>query len=713
MKSLRTKLGYLVLIAVILGSGPTIAQVKNYNDIKYRDLPEFDIPEPTVYTLGNGLTVFLMEDHELPLISLRARIRTGSNYMPADREGLGSIFGQVQREGGTTSMTGDEIDDFLEARAAFVETGMGGDAGNASMNCLKEHFDDVFAVFIDVLRQPAFAEDKIELAKIQLNTSIARRNDNVSGIIGREFRRLIYGVDSPLARLAEYTTVARVTRADLLDWHAKHYHPNNIYLGVVGDFDTKEMKRKIETALGSWAKGPEFAEGEVPYRKELPPGVHFIQKDDVTQANIRAGHLGIRRDNPDYYAVQVMNEVLGGGFSGRLLKNIRSEKGLAYSVFGGIGSSFLRPGVFQVGMSTKSSTMAESVRALQEEVAGIIRNPPTQAEMQHAKETILNSFVFNYVSRGQILGQQMTFSYYGLPLDYLEQYRANIEKVKPEDVARVAKKYIHPDKMVLLVVGKSEEFDEPVSTFGEAEAIDITIPPPPDTRPQVEKTASSVEAGGSALTRMARAVRGGAAEPVRAVRASTTVTVKMGGQSISLQQETSIVLPDKIRHTVQSPMGEQVVVINAGKGVAHGGGQTAPLPTEMVEQSLLELSRELLFLADHAESPDVEAVAAGSDEVNGVACEIVSVSFKDIESRLCIDETGKVLKQSYQGEHPFRKTPGLIELMLTDYAEIDGRQLPRTQTTLFEGEEVATQTLESVEINPELDAALFELPATE
>jgi predicted Zn-dependent peptidase len=703
----------LVLIAAILATAPALSQVEDYRDIKYRDLPEFDIPEPTVHTLGNGMTVFLMEDHELPLISLTARIRTGSNHMPAEKEGMGSIFEQVQREGGTKSMTGDEIDDFLEARAAYVETGLGGDAGEVSMDCLKEHFDEVFAVFIDVLREPAFAEDKIELAKIQLNTSIARRNDDVGDIIDREFYRLIYGADSPLTRLAEYATVARVTRDDLLAWHAKHYHPNNIYLGVVGDFDTKEMKTKIEKALGTWAKGPDFAEDDVPYRKELPPGVHFIQKDDVTQANIRAGHLGIRRDNPDYYAVQVMNEVLGGGFSGRLLKNIRSEKGLAYSVFGGVGSAFLRPGVFQVGMSTKSSTMAESVRALQNEVAGIIRNPPTEAEMRHAKQTILNSFVFNYTSREQILGQQMTFAYYGLPTDYLEQYRANIEKVKPADVARVAEKYVHPEKMVLLVVGKSEEFDEPIGVFGEVESIDITIPPPPDTRPQVEKTASSVEAGGGLFDRMASAMRGGAAEPVRSLQASTNVTVNMGGQSMSMLQETSIALPDKVRHTVQTPMGEQVLVINGGKGVGQGGGRTAPLPADMVEKSLRQLGRELLFLADHAGDPELEAVAAGADEVDGAACEIVSVSFEGSESRLCIDETGKVLKQSYKGQHPFLGTPGLIELRFTDYEEIEGRQLPRTQTILFDGDEVATQTVESMEINPELDAALFELPATE
>ncbi len=471
------------------------AQVGDFREIAFPALPEFEIPKPEVYKLSNGLTVFLMEDHELPLISVSARIRTGSNYMPAGKQSMGEIFGQVQREGGTLSRTGDQLDDFLEARAAFVETGMSGDLGTASMNCLTEDFDEVFGVFIDVLRNPAFAAAKIELAKVRLNATIARRNDNVGGIVGREFIRLIYGTESPLGRLAEYATVAAVTRDDLLAWHKKHYHPNNVYLGFSGDFDSKELKRKIKAALDGWPKGPAFAEPDVPYQQTSKPGVYFIEKGDVTQANIRAGHLGIRRDSPDYHAVTVMNEVFGGGFSGRLLQNIRSEKGLAYSVFGGIGDSFLRPGLFQVGMSTKLSTMAQSVRALQAEVRGMIQNPPTEEELQQAKESILNSFVFNYVSRGQILSQQMTFAYYGLPTDYLDRYRAGIEKVTAADVARVAKKYMHPDRMALLVVGKSAEFDESVDVFGEPQRIDITIAPPPDTKARVEKTASSVEAG--------------------------------------------------------------------------------------------------------------------------------------------------------------------------------------------------------------------------
>jgi len=363
---------------------PAAAQVEDHRKIKYPRLPDFKVQQPEVYDLDNGLRVFLIEDRELPLISVSALIRTGANHEPADKVGLGEIFGQVQREGGTGRMTGDEIDEYLEARAASVETEMGGDVGSAAMSCLSEDFDDVLAVFADVLRDPAFAEDKIELARLQLNTGIARRNDNVRGIVGREFSRLIYGADSPLARLTEYATVASVSREDLLAWHARYYHPNNVYLGIVGDFDTARMKQAIEATFGDWPRGPAFDPPEVPYDKEVSPGVYFIEKEDVTQANVRLGHLGILRKNPDYFAVVVMNEVLGGGFSGRLMQNVRSKKGLAYSVFGGVGSSYLRPGIFGAGLSTKSESMAEAVAALKQEVAGMIDNPPTGEEIAQA-----------------------------------------------------------------------------------------------------------------------------------------------------------------------------------------------------------------------------------------------------------------------------------------------------------------------------------------
>lgn len=469
--------GAVALVAAI----PAVAQVKRYTEIKSPPLPAFEVPQPATFTLPDGLRVFLMEDHEIPVINVRTLVRTGGFYEPQDKIGLARLMGVVQRTGGTTSMTGDRIDDFLEARAASVETGVGGDSGFAAMNCLKQDFDDVFKVYLDVLRNPAFAQDKLDIAKVGANASIARRNDNVGGITGREIGRLVYGPDSPLVSLEEYTTIASIGRDDLVQWHKTYYHPNNMMLGVSGDFDPKAMRKSIEKAFADWPKGPTFTPPKVSYRESPNPGVFFIEKPDVTQVNIAMAHLGIERKNPDYFPAEVMNAVLGGGFSGRLMNQIRTKKGLAYGVNGGLGSAFNRPGLMRLGMQTKSVSVFDAIAALKEEVAGIVSNPPTDDEMATAKDSILNSFVFNYDSRSGILAQQMSYAYYGLPANYLETYRANVEKVTKDDVVRVAKKYVHTDDMSLLIVGKAADFPKPLDTLGKVTAVDIAIPKKPST----------------------------------------------------------------------------------------------------------------------------------------------------------------------------------------------------------------------------------------
>lgn len=469
-----------VVAAAALLVVPAMAQVQRYTEIKYPPLPPFVVPKPETFTLKNGMKVFLMQDHELPLITVRAMIRTGADWEPQDKVGLARLAGTVLRTGGTASMTGDALDSFLESRAAYMDSGIGGEAGYAGMNCLKGDFPDVFKVFAEMLRHPAFAQDKIHLAKIQADAAIARRNDNVRAIARREIALLVYGKDSPLASLEEYATIAAITRDDLVAWHDRYYVPNDMYLGVTGDFDPKEMRKTIERTFGDWRKGKAFVPGPIAYRKAPNPGVYFIEKPDVTQASIAMAHLGIEQSNPDYFAAQVMNEILGGGFSGRLMNEIRTKKGLAYGVGGGLGAAFIHPGLMRLSMQTKSASVFDAIAALKDEVRGIITRPPTAEEMRQAKDSILNSFIFNYDSRAGILAQQMAYAYFGLPSDYLDRYRSNIEKVTKDDVVRVASKYVHPDHLTLLIVGRKADFPKPLDTLGKVTTLDIAIPKKPE-----------------------------------------------------------------------------------------------------------------------------------------------------------------------------------------------------------------------------------------
>lgn len=477
---------FLSFVLLVWQNAPQVAaQATDWQQIKIPPLSDFKPKQPRRVALPNGMVIFLQEDHELPMIDAVARIRGGSRSEPAAKVGMLDIYGEVWRTGGTKVLTGDQLDDFLEIRAAKVETDSNADSTIISLSCLKGDFDDVFKVFTDLLREPEFRDDKLDLAQREMFDNISRRNDQIGGIAGRESAKLAYGAQNPYVRVAEYATVGAVTRQDLVDWHKAHLFPNNIILGLVGDFDATSMEAKLRTAFGAWPKGPVTKKEEITFQP-AKPGYYQVAKEDVNQSEIRMVELGTTRDNPDYYAIQVFNEAFGGSSSSRLYTNIRSAKGLAYAVGGGIGTSFDHPGILRLVVGTKSASTVEAIQALQEQIDLLATKPITEDEMKKAKDSILNSFVFNFDSPDKVLREQMAYEFYGYPADFLSRYQTGIQKVTTADVARVIPKYVHKDKLAVLVVGNTAEFDKPLSSLGPVINIDITIPPPPGGEPAVE-----------------------------------------------------------------------------------------------------------------------------------------------------------------------------------------------------------------------------------
>ena len=468
----------LTFAAVIFTLAQLAVAQDPWTKIPIPPLPAFHPQEPKRIVLPNGMIIFLQEDHELPTIDGTARIRGGSRSEPAAKTGLMSLYGEVWRTGGTKDQTGDQLDDYLEIRAAKVETGVTDDSTTISLSCLKEDFNDVFKIFSEVLRAPAFREEKMDLAKREAFDGISRRNDEVGDITHREAIKLAYGASNPYARVPEYTTINAITRQDLVDWHQTYVHPNNIIIGIVGDFDSAQMEARLRKAFGDWQKGPAAKVPEIHF-EPAKPGVYFVKKEDVNQSNIRMIGPGIMRNNPDYYAVEVFNEVLAGGFSSRLVQSIRTAQGLAYSVGGGIGSRFDHPGILQLAMGTKSSTTVESIKALYAQIDELKTRPIDDAEIARGKDAILNTFVFNFDTPDKVLRERMAYEFYGYPADFLERYRAGIEKVTTADVARIIPKYLHKDQLAVLVVGNPADFDKPLSSLGPVKDVDITIPPPP------------------------------------------------------------------------------------------------------------------------------------------------------------------------------------------------------------------------------------------
>lgn len=467
-------------VAVTFNFSPAAtAAAKHYTDLKFAPLPEIKLPKYERFVLQNGLVVYLMEDHELPLVSGTAMVRAGSRWEPADKVGLAGFTGAVMRTGGTKQHSPDELNEMLEQRAASVEVNIGEVAGSASFESLTEDVDTVFGLFAEVLQEPVFAQEKLDLAKTQAKGGIARRNDDPDDIASREFRKLIYGKDSPYARMTEYATVDAIAREDLVQFHQKYFQPNNIILGMVGDFDSKKMRSLIQAKFGNWARNPKFTKPTVPEVSSANQGgVFLVNQPQLTQSSVLIGHLGGKFDNPDYAALDVLNDVLNG-FGGRLFNEVRSRQGLAYSVYGYWSPRFDYPGMFIAGGQTRSDATVQFVKAVQAELKRVQTQPITAAELARAKESTLNSFVFNFQDPSQTLSRLMRYEYYGYPADFLFRYQKAVAATTVADVQRVAKQYLKPDNLVTLVVGNQTAIQPPLTQLAaQVTPIDVAIPSP-------------------------------------------------------------------------------------------------------------------------------------------------------------------------------------------------------------------------------------------
>ncbi|MGH9381942.1 MAG: M16 family metallopeptidase, partial [Thermoanaerobaculia bacterium] len=662
--------------------------------------------------LDNGMTVVLLEDRELPLVRMTALLHAGSRYEPAAKVSLAGIAAEVMRTGGTASKSGDEIDDFLEARAATIELSAGPSALSAHLDVLRQDVDAVLPLFVEILRQPAFAEDKIEVAKTAVTAGVARQNDDPQGILFREFDDLIYGEDSPWARVPTYASVGGISRDDLVAYYQAHVHPNRMVLGVLGDFEAAAMLAKVRQAFGDWPAGPAAgpAPGEIA-AVHAQPGVYHVEKTDMTQANIAMGHLGVTRDNPDYYALEVMNEVLSGGFASRLFSNVRSKKGLAYSVRGGVGAGWDHLGTTQMWMTTKTETTAAGIEALLDEARNLTAEPPTAEEMARAKESILNSFIFNFDSRAKILGRQVELAFYGYPLDWLERYRSGIEAVTLAQVRLAAAEYVHPDSFRILVVGPSEGMDKPLSTFGEVHPVDITIP----EEAPAEEVAMSDEgraAAGSLIDKAVEGFGGTAALDGLTALAVSGKAVQIAPQGeMELGVKSLTAFPPRVRQELATPMGAITMVLTAEGGFMQTPQGAMPLPAGERDGMWQSVLRDPIVLLKARAEEGFEAAVTGGDVVGETPVQLVTVRYQGVTTTLGIDpQSGRILTQRYQERSP---TGGMVEAAKTfdDFRDVDGGLvLPFAETTTRNGEPAGSFTVESATANPEIPADAFSQP---
>jgi zinc protease len=468
----------LLAILLLLLTAPGLAADLAANDPRAMRFPtvNFNPPDADRVVLENGMIVYLLEDHELPLVTVNATLKTGSWLDPADKVGLAGLTGAVMRTGGSTAMSPEEIDEELEQLAANVSISFAKESGSASLDVLKKDLKRGMHIFADLLRRPAFEESRVDLAKLQALEGIRRRQDSPGSIVGREFAKLLYGATHPSARETTTRSIDSLTREDLVAFYQRTVHPNGIILGVTGDFDKTSLLALLREVFGDWGKGavPDIAIPPVPETDFNAGAVRFVNKD-TSQTHLRVGHLTIKETDPDYVAVAIANDILGGSsFRSRLFNDVRTKRGLAYSVGSGLRASVYDQGVWLMRAETKLSSTQEVVNRFVANMERMRNEPVTDLELEEAKEAYVNSFVFSFTSASSIVSRLMDLEYDGLPKDWLQQIRDKVVKLTKEDIQRAAKAHFNPDRLRILAVGSGEALSKVLAGFGEVKEITLT-----------------------------------------------------------------------------------------------------------------------------------------------------------------------------------------------------------------------------------------------
>jgi predicted Zn-dependent peptidase len=455
---------------------------------KYPPL-NFKVPKPADFrtTLSNGLVVYIAEDHEIPWFNASLIVKSGPFLEPKEKIGLDAFTSSIMRSGGSTTMSGEQITERMDFLGGSLGSGggfggrggrggggfgAGGDARSLSIHM--RHLDEGLKIWMDVLSDPAFPEDKLRRDKELAMPPIRNRNRDITTVSSRVYEQLIYGADSPITAERTEAGINSITRDDLVAWYRKYWGAENAILVVSGDFKKAEMLPKLEATFGKWRKVGK-AVSPIPIVQQVAKaGVYVVQPEGATpnQGIIRIGHLGLKMDDPDYPAVDLMNYILGGGsFSSRITKIVRTDMGLAYTANssfgggaggrfgggGGGGAGILYPGTFTAFCQSKNATVVFAAQLMLDLIEGMRNGDVSEADLKMAKAARVEAFPSMFQGIGSIPQNFARLEADGRPMDYYEKYLEKYQKVTLDDVKRAAQKWLKPDQLIIMVCGNIAE----------------------------------------------------------------------------------------------------------------------------------------------------------------------------------------------------------------------------------------------------------------
>jgi zinc protease len=457
------KVAFLLVVTLLLLSG--CATPRLHPDQISTPPLHFAVPQIEHVTLANGIRVYFKEDHELPLLHLTVMASGGAIDDPVEKVGLASLLAKSLRTAGTGNRSAAQIDADLEQLAADFAVSADTYALTLDLSLLASDLGRGLDLLQEVLRTPAFEPERLELARKQMLEAIRRQNDHPQAIAGREMLKAIYG-EHPLGRTPTETTVQAISREDLLSAYQETFSPEKLWIAVSGDFNRVQILAELEARFAAWP-------AQQPVQRLLPPlvsgnaGVAIFGQKELPQSVVMIGQIGIDKEAPDLHAVRVMNFILGGGgFNSRMMKEIREERGLAYSVYSSFPVGRLLPGPFIAQCETKSSTTIEALELMLAAMAKIREEPVRPEELQIAKESLNNSFVFSFNAPHEVVTQAMRLDFYDYPDDYLESYRDKVAALTLADIQQAARDHLQTERMSIVLIGSEQGFEAPLATLG-------------------------------------------------------------------------------------------------------------------------------------------------------------------------------------------------------------------------------------------------------
>lgn len=456
---------YIVLFSLLSGCVGGFGQSsKRPEELTFQPL-EFSFPEVEKAQLDNGIRVYLRENHELPLVELTVMVEGGSIYDPAGKSGLSQLFAEVLKTGGSQSISAEDLEMELEAKAIGFSVATSSYCYELSLSIHKDDLERGLEILAELMERPGFAPERLELARQQMLEDLRRKNDD-PGSIARRLLAQSANPGHPFGTFATEAEIKGLERADLVALHQRFFNPQNTWIAVSGDVGLDEIERLIAAKFGRWSSAPGFVR-DFPNLPQPPQGKILLVDKQIPQTSILMGHRGVSKDNPDAMALRVANYILGGGgFNSRLMREVRSNRGLAYSVYSYFQIGRHLPGLFVAGSETKSISTVEVVQIMRRLMQQIVDEPVSEAELELARNSLINSFVFAFENSHSVVSRRMRLDYYGYQPDYMETYREKIAAVTIADVERVAAQYLQPERLQVVLVGDSSRFAADLNELG-------------------------------------------------------------------------------------------------------------------------------------------------------------------------------------------------------------------------------------------------------